>query len=227
MNMKANPSQNNNSAFENQLQKIHDRATTFVLYQIDLQLNKLNGNLNLEENLLVTGNKNSHKKCPSVANTPNLQGDVGLLPSKKRPFTQPVTSTNSTTHQNIRTEIINNRSYTQGTSSIRLDYAKCCGGPGLTSPISTDSRSTNYPQPTRHPQVNQQSSIYPLTTYPQRRHSYQSNGGNNPKPNNARNNFESAKPSTKSPSVVQTVKINDAIDRNHFLSQHRNVIDLK
>ena len=84
LNKKANPSQNNNNAFENQLQKIHDRVATFVLNQIDLQLNKLDGNLNLEENLLVTGNKNSQKHCPSVANTPNLQGDVGLSPSKKK-----------------------------------------------------------------------------------------------------------------------------------------------
>ena len=97
---KANPSQNNNSALENQLQKINDRVATFVLNQIDLQLNKLDGNMNLEENLLVTGNKNSQKNCPPEANTPNLQGDVGLSPSKKRRFTQPVTSTNSTAHQN-------------------------------------------------------------------------------------------------------------------------------
>ena len=47
---KANPSQNNNSALENQLQKINDRVATFVLNQIDLQLNKLDGNMNLEEN---------------------------------------------------------------------------------------------------------------------------------------------------------------------------------
>ena len=106
LNKKANPSQNNNSAFENQLQKIHNRVAKFVLNQIDLQLNMLDGNLNLKENLLVTGNKNSQKHCPSVANTPNLQGDVGLSPSKKRRFTQLVTSANSTTHRNIRTEMI-------------------------------------------------------------------------------------------------------------------------
>ena len=35
---------------------------TFVLNQIDLQLNKLDGNMNLEEILIVTGNKISQKK---------------------------------------------------------------------------------------------------------------------------------------------------------------------
>ena len=61
LNKKAYPRQNNNSAFENQIQKINDRVATFVLNQIDLHLNKLDGNLNLEENLLDTGNKNSKK----------------------------------------------------------------------------------------------------------------------------------------------------------------------
>ena len=61
LNKNVKPSQNINSAFENQLQKINDKVATFVLNQIDLQLNKLEGSLNLEANLLVMGNKNSKK----------------------------------------------------------------------------------------------------------------------------------------------------------------------
>ena len=41
LNKNVKPSQNNNSAFENKLQKINDRVATFVLNQIDLQLNSL------------------------------------------------------------------------------------------------------------------------------------------------------------------------------------------
>ena len=67
LNKNAKPSQNNNSAFKNRLQKINDRVSTSVLNQIDLELNKLEGNMNLEETLLVTGNKNS-KKCPFNSN---------------------------------------------------------------------------------------------------------------------------------------------------------------